>query len=258
MTDPFVLGVVGSIAAGMMTGVGALPIFFFKTISVRVQDTLLGSAAGVMLAASFFSLIIPALAVSEGLYGSGAAPALIAVMGVLIGAGFIAAINEHVPHQHFVLGKEGPVTDSLRRIWLFIIAIAIHNFPEGLAVGVGFGGGDVAQGTTLAIGIGLQNAPEGLAVAFALVAEGYRRRMAFFVALLTGLVEPIGGLIGAAAVSISQPVLPWALTFAAGAMIYVISHEIIPETHRRNHANSATTGLLCGLVVMMFLDVWLA
>jgi zinc transporter, ZIP family len=253
--SPLALGALGSLLAGMMTGVGALPVLLRRDVPVRAQDALLGFAAGVMLAASFFSLLLPSLEAARGLYGEGMAPGLIAVAGVLVGAGAIALANETVPHQHFVLGRQGPVSDSLRRIWLFVLAITLHNFPEGLAVGVGFGGGDVAGGTSLAIGIGLQNAPEGLAVAVALGTEGYSRRTAFAIAAATGLVEPLGGLIGAAAVSVSEVALPWALAFAAGAMIYVISHEIIPETHRRGHENLATAGLVAGLVAMMFLDV---
>ncbi len=249
------LGFLGSLAAGMMTAVGAIPVLFGWTISRRTNDALLGFAAGVMLAASFFSLIIPSLDASTKLYGEGVIPALIAVGGVVMGALAVHLLDESVPHEHFVKGREGRETTSLRKIWLFVIAITIHNVPEGLAVGVGFGGGDIANGTTLAIGIGLQNAPEGLAVAVALLSEGYSKPYAFTVACLTGLVEPVAGLLGAGAVSISQLLLPWGLTFAAGAMIYVISHEIIPETHQHGHQKAATTGLMIGLVLMMFLDV---
>jgi zinc transporter, ZIP family len=255
--SPVALGLAGSLAAGLMTGVGALPALLGRVPSQRARDALLGFAAGVMLAASFFSLIVPSLAASEALYGEGVVPALIAVAGILLGMGAIAALNQSMPHEHFTLGREGPPAPSLRRVWLFVIAIAIHNFPEGLAVGVGFGTGDIAHGLPLAIGIGLQNAPEGLAVAVALMGEGYSRLRAFRVAAFTGLVEPAGGVLGAAVVSLSEPLLPWGLVFAAGAMLYVISHEIIPETHRRGHQNSATAGLALGLVAMLFLDVWL-
>lgn len=255
--NPVLLGVVGSLLAGLMTTVGALPILFGSIPGERTRDALLGFAAGVMLAASFFSLIVPSLEYSERTYGAGAIPAVIAVVGILLGAATVAAINRLLPHEHFFQGREGPASTSLRRIWLFIIAITIHNFPEGLAVGVGFGSGDVAQGLPLAIGIGLQNAPEGLAVAVALMGEGYTKLKAFTIAALTGLVEPIGGLLGAGAVSISEPLLPWGLVFAAGAMLFVISHEIIPETHRRGYQDEATTGLMIGLVIMLFLDVWL-
>jgi ZIP family zinc transporter len=251
------MGFLASLAAGSATALGALPAFAVRKVPERLQDALLGFAAGVMLSASFFSLIIPGLEAAEGLYGGRTAAAAIAVAAIVLGVGALALINEYVPHEHFVLGQEGPPSASLRRIWLFIVAITIHNFPEGLAVGVGFGSGDIANGVSLAIGIGLQNMPEGLAVAVALTGEGYSRRHAFAIAALTGLVEPVGGLLGAGLVSISQPLLPWGLAFAAGAMLYVISHEIIPETHRRGFQNEATAGLTVGLTVMLFLDVTL-
>lgn len=253
---PVALGFLGSLAAGLVTGVGAVPILFGKTVSQRLNDALLGFAAGVMLAASFFSLIIPGIDAAQLLYGSVTSAAAVAVGGVVLGAACIALINELVPHEHFAQGREGPSPpDSLQRIWLFVLAITIHNLPEGLAVGVGFGGDDVTGGITLATGIGLQNAPEGLAVAMALASCGYSRPYAFLVATLTGLVEPVTGFLGAYAVSLSQVLLPWGMTFAAGAMIYVISHEIIPETHQHGFQNEATAGLTVGLAVMMFLDV---
>ena len=249
------LGVLGSLAAGLMTGIGALPILVGRAVSRRANDILLGFAAGIMLSASYFSLIIPGLEVSEAQYGQGMIPALIAVGGIVLGAAAIYHLDERVPHQHFIKGLEGPKDASVRKIWLFVIAITLHNVPEGLAVGVGFGGGDISAAATLAFGIGLQNAPEGLAVALALQSEGYTKAYAFWVAAATGLVEPVAGLIGVVAVSASQLLLPWGLTFAAGAMIYVISNEIIPETHRHGHHKGATAGLIIGVVVMMFLDV---
>jgi ZIP family zinc transporter len=255
--NPILLGTIGATLAGMMTTVGALPALVGKYPSEKARDGLLGFAAGVMLAASFFSLIVPALDHATILYGEGMIPATIAVLGILLGALAVAMLDRFLPHEHFLTGREGPQTASLRRIWLFIIAITIHNFPEGLAVGVGFAGSTYENGLSLAIGIGLQNLPEGLAVAVALLGENYGKYRAFAIAALTGMVEPVGGFFGALAVSISDPLLPWGLNFAAGAMLYVISHEIIPETHRRGYANVATTGLMIGLVVMLFLDVWL-
>ena len=210
-----------------------------------------------MLSASFFSLIVPAIEAATERYGNGVAPAAIAVIGILASMAIVAWLNEVLPHEHFATGREGPQSAELRRIWLFIIAITIHNFPEGLAVGVGFGAHGLSGGMPLAIGIGLQNLPEGLAVAVALLGEGYSPARAWGIAALTGLVEPVGGALGAAVISISEPFLPWGLAFAAGAMLYVISHEIIPETHRSGHQNKATFGLAIGLVLMLFLDVWL-
>ncbi|WP_299748853.1 ZIP family metal transporter [uncultured Boseongicola sp.] len=255
--SPIALGFLGSLIAGLMTAIGALPALFGKAPSRGVRDMLLGFAAGVMLSASFFSLIIPALEAAGIRFGEGVIPALIVVVGILAGMALVALLNETLPHEHFSTGREGPQGASLRKIWLFIIAITIHNFPEGLAVGVGFGAHGLTGGMPLAIGIGLQNLPEGLAVAVALVGEGYSRSRAWSIAALTGLVEPIGGAIGAALIAFSEPFLPWGLAFAAGAMLYVISHEIIPETHRSGHQNKATFGLSIGLVLMLFLDVWL-
>ena len=208
-----------------------------------------------MLSASFFSLIIPSLEISARQFGDGIIPALIAVGGILLGALAIHVLDERIPHRHFVKGPEGPKAESAKKIWLFVMAITLHNVPEGLVVGVGFGGGDIAAATTLAFGIGLQNAPEGLAVALALHSEGYSKAYAFKIATLTGLVEPVAGLVGVVAVITSQLLLPWGLAFAAGTMIYVISNEIIPETHRRGHHSAATLGLIVGVVIMMFLDV---
>lgn len=257
MSSPLVLGFLGSLAAGVMTAIGAMPVLFGRAPSRGFRDMSLGFAAGVMLSASFFSLIVPAIEAAEASYGSGAIPAGIAVIGILAGMALVAGLNETLPHEHFTMGREGPDSAALRQIWLFIIAITIHNFPEGIAVGVGFGAHGLSGGMPLAIGIGLQNLPEGLAVAVALIGEGYGRLRAWGIAALTGLVEPVGGLLGAAMISFSEPFLPWGLSFAAGAMIYVISHEIIPETHRSGHQNKATLGLAFGLVVMLFLDVWL-
>ncbi|RUO66565.1 ZIP family metal transporter [Pseudidiomarina planktonica] len=240
-----------------MTAVGAVPVLFGRLPSERSQDTLLGFAAGVMLAASFFSLIIPSIDISTELYGEGPWPAAIAVIGILLGALAIAMLDRWLPHEHFVMGREGPENAQIMRVWLFVFAITIHNVPEGLAVGVAYGSGQETTALSLAMGIGLQNIPEGLAVAVGLLSVGYSKWRSFIVAAGTGMVEPIGGLLGGTFVSIAQPLLPWGLVFAAGAMLFVISHEIIPETHRRGHHQRATAGLMIGLVVMLFLDVWL-
>lgn len=257
-TAPLLLGFLGSLAAGLMTAVGALPVLAGRVPGRAFRDMSLGFAAGVMLAASFFSLIIPALDAAGETHGGAAMPAAIVCVSILVGMAAVHLMNEALPHEHFRMGREGPDAVALRRVWLFIIAITIHNFPEGLAVGVGFGAHGLEGGLPLAIGIGLQNAPEGLAVAVALLGEGYGPYRAWLIAALTGLVEPLGGVLGAGLISISEPLLPWGLAFAAGAMLYVISHEIIPETHRSGHQNKATLGLAVGLVVMLFLDVWLA
>ena len=251
-------GTLGSLLAGLGTGVGALGLFLLRRPSARAEDALLSAAAGVMLAATFFSLLLPALARADALLPNRVAAVGMVAAGVLFGAFALSLVHRWVPHEHFLLGKEGPDTRRLERIWLFIIAITLHNFPEGMAVGVGFAGGDVGNGTSLAIGIGLQNIPEGFAVAISLLSIGYARATAFWVAMLTGLVEPVGGAIGAAAISFAESLMPAILGVAAGAMLFVISDEIIPETHRRGYETVATFSLLGGFIAMMFLDTLLA
>jgi ZIP family zinc transporter len=212
---------------------------------------MLGAAAGVMLAATSFPLIVPGIEHGDQIWPGFGVYAV--VFGMLIGAVVLDRIDKWVPHEHFIMGHEGP-SSSLKKIWLFVIAIAIHNFPEGLAVGVGFGAGDVGAGTSLAIGIGLQNMPEGLAVAMPLIGMGYSRWRAIGIATLTGLVEPVGGFLGVAAVALFHPILPFGLAFAAGAMLFVISDEIIPETHSKGKSRRATFGAMIGFVIMMAMD----
>lgn len=245
------IGFMASFAAGFATGIGALPVLLFREISQRVQDVMMGFGAGVMLAATSFSLILPAVEAS----GGGILGASTVAAGMFLGGVFLYLSDKYSPHEHFIKGPEGADPGNLRRIWLFVIAITLHNFPEGLAVGVGFGGGNMGNGMALAVGIGLQNMPEGLVVALALVCEKYSVRRALLIALLTGLVEPIGGLIGAGIVSVALPLLPWGLAFAAGAMLFVVSDEIIPETHRKGFETEATFGIMTGFVIMMILDV---
>jgi len=253
----FYMGALASLCTGLATGIGAIPVMFTRSISRRAQDVMMGFGAGVMLAATSFSLIIPAIEAAT-VDGSGrAGAALIVAGGMFIGAIFLYLSDRYSPHEHFISGPEGADPKNLKRIWLFIIAITLHNFPEGLAVGVGFGGGNVSNGVALATGIGLQNIPEGLVVALALLTERYSRPQAFMIALLSGLVEPIGGAIGAGVVTLARPVLPWGLAFAAGAMLFVISDEIIPESHRKGFEKEATFGVMIGFVVMMLLDVTL-
>jgi len=249
-------GFAASLATGIATGVGALPLFFIRRLSDKLEDVLLGFAAGVMLAASFFSLIIPGIEAAEAA-GSKTGAVLIVIAALTLGAAVMWLIHDYAPHEHAALGLDGPHQARLRRIWLFIIAITLHNVPEGLAVGVGFGSGDVANGIKVATGIGLQNMPEGLAVAASVLGLGYAKWKAVLIALGSGMVEPVAGLIGATAVTIAEPLLPWGLGFAAGAMLFIVNHEIIPETHRKGHQNQATVGVLAGLIVMMFLDVTL-
>lgn len=238
------LGTLATVCTGLATGLGALPVLFVRNISDRLLDAMLGFAAGVMLAATAFSLIIPAIELG-GVW--------ITAVGVLIGAAFLALLDRLLPHEHLVMGHEGPAS-ALRRVWLLIVAITLHNFPEGLAVGVSYGGGDIPIATSLAIAIGLQNMPEGLAVALPLLREKYSRTRALGYAFLSGLAEPLAGIFGVLAVQIARPLLPLGLAFAAGAMLYVVSDEIIPETHRKGFEREGTWGVMVGFVVMMLLD----
>ena len=245
--NPIVLGFLASLAAGSATFLGTLPLIIFRKPSEQLLNVLLGGSAGVMLGATAFSLIVPAMA-----HGG---PVPMAV-GVMLGAMFVHLMDRVLPHEHFgTLGREGADVRRLRRIWLFVLAITIHNFPEGLAVGVGYGGGNRIEGTILAIAIGLQNIPEGLAVAAPLLRMGYSLRYAMGIALLTGLVEPVGGLLGASVVTVMLPALPYFLGFAAGAMLWVVAAEIIPETHHVEQTRRAPTyGLIVGFIVMTVLD----
>ena len=250
-----VIGFLASVLAGMATGLGALPALYFTQIAPRIFNSLLGGAAGVMLAATAFSLLVPGIAFGNQLW-----PGLgiyVVSAGMLVGALFLHIADRHMPHVHFADVADNQL-DSLQKIWLFIIAITLHNFPEGMSVGVSFGAGDMGDGLALAVAIALQNIPEGLAVALPLVALGYDRWRAVGIATLTGLVEPIGGLLGITMVTVFHPILPIAMGFAAGAMLFVISEEIIPETHSKGRSRYATFALMLGFIVMMVLDNALA
>lgn len=252
------IGTSASLLAGLATAVGAAPVFFISHVPDRLRNAMLAFGAGVMLAASFFSLILPGFQAAVSATGAATTAALIVAGGLGLGALFLFLGHELVPNRHFAAAPEGAGAEKLKRVWLFVAAITLHNFPEGLAVGVGFGDGDLARGGALALGIGLQNMPEGLVVALALAAVGYTRAKAWGVALASGLVEPVGGALGASVVAFAQPLLPWALAFAAGAMLLVVTRDIIPESYRNGHERRVTSGLLGGFMVMMTLDVALA
>ncbi|MFQ4137730.1 ZIP family metal transporter [Nodosilinea sp. PGN35] len=252
---PLASGFFASLFAGLSTSLGALPVLLPFDPSERTQGILLGIGGGMMLAATSFSLILPGTEAAIALGYSGPVAALVMVTSVLLGGAFLWAAHNIFPHEHFFKGPEGPEAQNIKRIWLFVIAIALHNFPEGLAVGVGFGGDEQAGAIALALGIALQNLPEGFVVAVALRDIGYASRKAFAVSSLTGLIEPIGGLFGAAVVTMAQAALPWAMGFAAGAMLFVIVDEIIPDIDQKSFGQRGTLGLMGGFVIMMFLDI---
>jgi len=250
----------GSSAAAGLTALGALGVLFTRRISVKAQDVLLGYGGGVMLAASVFSLIIPAMDAAQAIGYAKNASVLLAATGVMLGGLFVLALNHVIPHEHFLaMASDTDAHSAARRsrIWLFVMAVTIHNFPEGLAIGVGFGGEEMGKAVALATGIGIQDIPEGLVVALALRTLGYSPWKSAAAGILSGLVEPIGGVLGAMATGLSATALPWALAGAGGAMLFVISHEVIPESHRQGHESQATLGLLAGFVTMMLLDVML-
>lgn len=259
--EPFPLGVLlsgvaGSLIAGLGTGVGALLVFARPRWSDTSQTLMLAGAAGVMLGATAFSLVLPAVAYASAISGA-ILGSLSVAGGVLLGAGAIWVIHSRVPHEHFIRGLDGAGATRLGRHWLFILAITLHNFPEGMSVGISYGGPS-STSLPVTVGIGLQNLPEGLAVAAALIADGFSRRRAFAIALLTGLVEPVGGVVGALAASAGTFLLPWGLAFAGGTMLFVVSGEIIPETHRKGVEQRATFALVLGFVMMMVMDHVLA
>jgi ZIP family zinc transporter len=255
MDSPIAHGFVGGLLAGLATGIGALGVYAVRRLSRLANDALLSAAAGIMLAACFVSLLAPGIESALALGGGRASAGAILSAGVLAGAATLALVHRLVPHEHFGLGREGPAAIHLRRMWLFVLAITLHNLPEGMAVGVGFGAGDVASGVPLAIGIGLQNVPEGLAVAAGLTAIGYAPGRAFLLALGTGLLEAAGALFGAVAAAFAGALLPFALAFAAGAMLFVITSEIIPETARDENKLATSFALLAGLLAMLCLDL---
>ena len=249
------LGAIASLLAGLGTVVGALPVLLPATPSEKVESVLLGIGGGIMLAATSFSLIVPGTAAAIDLGYSSAIAALIMGVGVLLGGGLLWIVHNRFPHEHIFKGQEGPQADNLKRVWLFVAAITLHNFPEGLAVGVGFGSGQTSGALALAVGIGLQNIPEGLVVAWSLKSLQYSPLYALGISTLTGLVEPVGGIFGAGIVSVAQDALPWGMAFAAGAMLFVIVDEIIPDISQKSLGQSGTLGLMLGFVIMMFLDI---
>ena len=262
--NPVTQALMGTMFTWALTALGAGLVFFFKEINKITLNGMLGFAAGVMTAASFWSLLAPSIEMAEEL---GQTPWLTAAIGFLVGGAFLFMVDKLLPHLHIgldVTEAEGIKTQWQRSV-LLVLAITLHNIPEGLAVGVAFGAvaygipsASLAGAVALAIGIGLQNFPEGAAVSIPLRREGFSRRKAFFYGQASGIVEPIAGVIGALAVISMRPMLPYALSFAAGAMMYVVVEELIPEGRMgetKRHSDVTTIGFMIGFAVMMILDV---
>ncbi|MFH1981623.1 MAG: ZIP family metal transporter [Pseudomonadota bacterium] len=259
--SPVVQALMATLFTWFVTALGAGLVFFFKTINRKLLDAMLGFAAGVMIAASYWSLLAPAIEMAEAAGGVAWVPA---TSGFLAGGAFLWGVDRVMPHLHlgFPMAEAEGIKTSWHRSILLVLAITLHNIPEGLAVGVAFGAlstdatsASLAGAVVLALGIGIQNFPEGAAVSIPLRREGLSRLKCFWYGQLSGLVEPVAGVIGALAVIVMKPLLPYALAFAAGAMIYVVVEELIPESQLEKNTDLATIGTMLGFAIMMTLDV---
>jgi ZIP family zinc transporter len=255
--NPIIQALLATLFTWGVTALGAVPVLFTTRLSKKHLNFFLGFAAGVMIAASFWSLLAPAIEMSGGSW-------MPAATGFLLGGSVLWGIDKILPHLHpgLAMSEAEGVKSSWQRSTLLVLAITLHNFPEGLAVGVAIGGAaagfpeaTLAGGLVLALGIGIQNFPEGLAVAMPLRREGLSRLKSFYYGQLSGIVEPIAGVLGAAAVLLMRPILPYALAFAAGAMIFVVAEELIPESQREGDTDGPTVGVMIGFALMMTLDV---
>ncbi len=251
-----------ALIAGMVgfaaTAAGSLPGFFMHKLSDRTENIMLGAAAGMMLSAAFFSLLEPALESSEKLFTNPWLAALWVVFGMALGVALLLGVDAMTPHEHLARGHEGPDIKAVSGIWLFVFAIIIHNFPEGMALGISFAAENLSIGIPFTAAIALQDMPEGLAVVLALRAAGVNSSKAVGVGIASGIMEPVGALLGVSITSQLGFAYPLGLALSAGAMIFVVSHEVIPETHRGNHPMPATLGLMIGFCIMMVLDVVLS
>ncbi|HEX8563869.1 MAG TPA: ZIP family metal transporter [Flavobacterium sp.] len=257
--DPILAALYATLFTWGLTAAGASLVFFFRDMNRTVLDGMLGFTGGVMVAASYWSLLAPAIEMSEG---EGFIKVIPAATGFLLGAFFLFGLDKVLPHLHINFTKTEGAKSPWQRTTLLVLAITLHNIPEGLAVGVLFGGvaagipeASIAGAVTLAIGIGIQNFPEGIAVSMPLRRMGMSRAKSFMYGQSSALVEPVAGVLGAVAVTFFTPMLPYALAFAAGAMIFVVVEEVIPETQQENNTDIATLGFIGGFVVMMTLDV---
>ncbi|MCB9425971.1 MAG: ZIP family metal transporter [Flavobacteriales bacterium] len=257
--DPVLAAFYASLFTWGLTALGASIVFFFKEMNRMVLDGMLGFTGGVMVAASYWSLLAPAIEMSTG---EGFVKVIPAAVGFLLGAAFLFGLDKILPHLHINFKEAEGVKSPLQRTTLLVLAITLHNIPEGLAVGVLFGGvaagvpeASIAGAVILALGIGIQNFPEGIAVSMPLRRMGMTRQKSFFYGQLSAIVEPMAAVVGAIAVSFFTPILPYALAFAAGAMIFVVVEEVIPETQQDKNTDIATMGFIGGFIVMMSLDV---
>lgn len=248
---------IGGLGGFAGTAFGAVPALVVRKLPTKIEDTMLGFAAGMMMAASAFSLLLPGLVAGMEMTSSKVFGAGVVVFGMACGVILMLSLDKFTPHEHETIGSFGPGNERFNKVWLFVFAISLHNLPEGMAIGVGFSHADMAIGLPLTIAIILQDIPEGLAVALALRSAGVSRLRAVLIAAASGLFEPLGALLGVSLSSGMALSYPIGLGFAAGAMLFVVSHEVIPETHRNGHQTPATVGLMVGFALMMVLDTTL-
>lgn len=243
----------GGIAA-LATAAGTLPVLLSQSLSQRMYDAFLGLGAGIMLAATSFSLVQPAITAARQ---AGAGPMTASAIcggGIVLGAALVLLLDRLLSVDRVMAGMDAVRADRLKRAWLFVGAVAIHNLPEGLAIGVAYGGVEAVKAHSLATGIAIQDIPEGLVVALALRTAGYGRLFAVLLGVASGVIEPVASVAGAAVIDVSASLLPWGLSFAAGAMLFVICHDVVPESHRNGNCASASSAVVAGFIIMMMLD----
>lgn len=248
---------IGGIAGFTTTAIGTLPALIMRDIKQKLSDMMLGFAAGMMLAATAFSLLLPGIDAGIEFSGNKFVGGFIVVFGMALGVALMLGLDYFTPHEHETTGPCGPGHERCGRAWLFVFAIALHNLPEGMAIGVSFAQGDMSVGFPLTTAIALQDIPEGLAVALTLRAAGISPGKSVLIAIATGIFEPIGALLGVTLAGGYMLAYPIGLGLAGGAMLFVVSHEVIPETHRSGHQTLATIGLMIGFALMMILDTTL-
>lgn len=250
-----------ALAAGLIgfaaTSLGAIPILFIKSLPTKLEDSMLGFAAGMMLAASAFSLIIPGIEAGNAIFDNKFLGAGLVVVGIGLGVFLMLGLDQFTPHEQHQTGPCGAGYERCGKVMLFVMAIALHNLTEGMAMGVSMSAGDLSVGIPLSMAIAIQDIPEGLAVAMSLRSAGIKPKLALLIAIASGLLEPIGALLGVSMASGMAWAYPVGLGLSAGAMLFVVSHEVIPETHRNGHQTTATIGLMIGFSLMMILDTTL-
>lgn len=254
MPPPVYQALVGGLWAAAATGVGTLPVLLSQSFSPRTYDAALGLGGGIMLAATSFSLVLPAIAASKGAGATPMEASLLVGGGILLGMFVVLGLERLVRSDNVLEQADSHGPSTLVRAWLFVGAVAIHNIPEGMAIGVGYAGVDLSKANALTTGIAIQDIPEGLVVAMALRVAGYGRVFSAALGTLSGLVEPLGAVVGAMLIEASAALLPWGLAGAAGAMLYVICHDVVPEAQRRGNFTTASVSLVVGFIIMMVLD----